>query len=68
MIWRRISGELQVQINTSDVELLTSKGKPGTELKGRTSSKNTYQEVGSTCLKRRTQYKRCEENSSDFQG
>jgi hypothetical protein len=47
---------------------LPVKGKPGTELKGRTSSKNTYQEVGSTYLKRRTQYKRFEENPSDFQG
>jgi len=27
MIWRRISGELQVQINNSDVELLASKGR-----------------------------------------
>jgi len=47
---------------------LPVKGEPGTELKGRTSSKNTYQEVGSTYLKRRTQYKRFEENPSDFQG
>jgi hypothetical protein len=47
---------------------LPEKGEPSTELKGRTPSKNMYQEVEPTYMKWRTWYRSFQENPKTFQG